>query len=199
MYHQSFPSLSYKRRVIGRRDQEFINRFEAVERALRPALRPFWRHYFFGNGSSRTLQQLGVMNRFLAHPNVRRAVRSFELRIGTQASGEIGRRCRANSEAATRFNFRFDSRARVNVISDPDLTGVGRGTLTCRAHVRVNFDCPRQVFSLRTLLQLNLDDTFEDVRDLRSNQIGNQELPLGRAFPLRAAWEKPFMINRAAI
>lgn len=188
------PRLYYK--------QETISLEEAIIRSARRKMRPVWKHYFSGNGAARDLEDFDLGQQFRNHPSVREAVRGFQLALATNAALESTRRCRNNRRddiKAIGFSFTHHDTGKYNVNSDLDLTLAGRGTLNCIAEVNVEINCTQQLFSLQARLTMSLVDSFVDVRDLKSNKPGNQDIPLGDGFPLRHRWREPFEIRSATI
>ncbi|MFZ5609169.1 MAG: hypothetical protein ACOY99_06130 [Pseudomonadota bacterium] len=62
------------------------------------------------------------------------------------------------------------------------------GILACEADTNVDVNCPAGLFSLEARMTHMLQDKFVDVRDLRSNIPGDQEILSGTAFPITTSW-----------
>ncbi|MDX1580030.1 MAG: hypothetical protein R3360_00245 [Alphaproteobacteria bacterium] len=177
--HLDTGALELKAGTIGLR--------EATLRTVRPSIRPVWVHYFLGRGRPQNLGFFGLDRQFERHPRVRSAIQNFQRQILSLSSSEANSICKADGR---KRNVRMDykGRERINVLSDRDLTLIGNATLDCRADISLRVNCAERLMEVEAAMLLSLQDAFADVRDLRSEIPGNQEIPPGRGFRLVYDW-----------
>lgn len=192
--HFHTNQLQFKRQS----NPQTITLLEAIQRSFGREMRDVWAHYLSRRGTPRTLSSFNLGSRFRRHRNVRKAV-AF---MNSKAQGSIEKKliatCQRNQGKDVRvtgfFHTEYETMP-INVVDDPKLTLVGRGTLFISVRANVEFDCKQRVYTADGRIDIELRDSFVDVLDLTSTKPGNQELG-GRGFKLSETWSENFRITR---
>lgn len=152
-------------------------------------------HYFRGNGRTVNLASVGLLSHFRRHPSVMEKTQEFKLILARQTEGPLSRQC-IRDGGMQQVVVRDNDRTVTDVTGDIlRLFSLGRSTFFRSGWAKAQAHCGTAKLLGQGRAKFSIQDKFEDVRDLRSNRSGNQEIILGKPYRIVTQWSEPFSFS----